>query len=75
MAIEKPGTATEPETDAPAADQTPAEPQDAKAKFREALARKQDAAHRSAEGRRNTGNVHGSEVTGGGRRSFRRKTG
>lgn len=49
--------------------------EDAKARFREALSRKQDAAHRSAEGRRNTGVVHGSEVTGGGKRTFRRKTG
>ena len=51
------------------------EPQDAKAKFREALARKQDAAHRTAEGRQNTGIVHGSEVTSSGKRTFRRKTG
>lgn len=48
---------------------------DPKARFREALDRKQQAAHRSEEARRNTGNVHGSEVTGGGRRAFRRKTG
>ncbi|HWS57771.1 MAG TPA: DUF5302 domain-containing protein [Actinotalea sp.] len=53
----------------------PAQPQDAKAKFREALARKQDAAHRTAEGRQNTGIVHGSEVTSSGKRTFRRKTG
>ena len=51
------------------------EPQDAKAKFREALARKQDTAHRTAEGRQNTGIVHGSEVTSSGKRTFRRKTG
>ncbi len=49
--------------------------EDAKARFRAALDRKQESAHRSAEGRRNTGVVHGSEVTGGGRRTFRRKTG
>ena len=48
---------------------------DAKARFREALDRKQDYAHRSAEGRQNTGVVHGSEVTSGGKRTFRRKTG
>lgn len=50
-------------------------PQDAKSRFREALARKQDSAHRSAEGRQNTGVVHGSEVKAGGKRTFRRKTG
>lgn len=50
--------------------------EDAKARFREALERKQDAAHRTAEGRGNTGPVHGAEVSGGGgRRVFRRKTG
>jgi hypothetical protein len=48
---------------------------DAKARFREALERKQQAAHRTEEARRNTGVVHGSEVTSGGRRTFRRKTG
>ncbi len=53
---------------------TPA-PDDAKARFREALARKKEAAHRTEESRRNTGQVHGSEVTGGGKRTFRRKTG
>jgi len=51
------------------------EAQDAKARFREALARKQDTAHRTAEGRQNTGIVQGSEVTSGGKRTFRRKTG
>ena len=50
-------------------------PTDAKARFREALARKHDSAHRSAEGRQNTGVVQGSEVTGAAKRSFRRKTG
>ena len=48
---------------------------DAKERFREALERKKDGAGRTAEGRRNTGAVHGSEVSGGGRRTFRRKTG
>lgn len=47
---------------------------DAKAKMREALERKKEHDHISAEGRRNTGQVHGSEVTGG-RRMFRRKSG
>ena len=59
------------ETDAP----TTAAPADAKARFREALDRKHDNAHRSAEGRQNTGVVQGSEVTSGGKRTFRRKTG
>lgn len=54
--------------------QAPGEPMDAKARFRAALDRKHDAAHRSAEGRQNTGVVQGSEVTGG-KRTFRRKTG
>lgn len=48
---------------------------DAKARFREALERKQGAAHRSAQGRANTGTVHGPETTGPGKRTFRRKTG
>lgn len=48
--------------------------EDAKAKMREALERKKSNEHLSAEGRRNTGQVHGSEVSGG-RRMFRRKSG
>lgn len=47
---------------------------DNKAKMREALERKKANEHITAEGRRNTGQVHGSEVTGG-RRMFRRKSG
>lgn len=47
---------------------------DNKAKMREALDRKKENEHISAEGRRNTGQVHGSEVAGG-RRMFRRKSG
>ncbi len=48
---------------------------DAKAKMREALERKKaNEDHLTAEGRRNTGQVHGSEVAGG-RRMFRRKSG
>lgn len=54
---------------------TPAPDDETKARFREALERKQQAEHRSEEARRNTGNVHGSGVTGGGKRTFRRKTG
>jgi hypothetical protein len=46
-----------------------------KEKFREALDRKNSAAHVSAEGSRNTGSVHGSESTGPGKRMFRRKSG
>lgn len=67
----------DPEEGAPAApeDAAPAASEDAKARFREALERKQEAGHRTADGRRNTGPVHGSEVAGGGRRTFRRKTG
>lgn len=53
----------------------PGASEEAKAKFREALERKKQAGHRSTEGREGTGGVHGSEVTGGGRRTFRRKTG
>ncbi|WP_199423759.1 DUF5302 domain-containing protein [Actinotalea solisilvae] len=63
-----------PETGTAAQDGDTAAP-DAKARFREALERKQGAAHRSAQGRANTGVVHGSEVTGRGKRTFRRKTG
>ena len=47
---------------------------DAKTKMREALERKKENEHLTAEGRRNTGQVHGSEVTTG-RRMFRRKSG
>jgi len=54
---------------------TPGASEDAKAKFREALERKKQSAHRSAEGRDAGSGVHGPEVTGGGRRAFRRKTG
>jgi len=48
--------------------------EDNKAKMREALNRKKESEHLTAEGRRNTGQVHGSEVTTG-RRMFRRKSG
>ena len=49
--------------------------QQAKERFKEALDRKNASAHRSADRAENDGQVHGSEVSGGGRRSFRRKTG
>lgn len=49
--------------------------QDAKAKFREALDRKNAASHRTADGGSNTGSVHGSETVGPVQRTFRRKSG
>jgi hypothetical protein len=49
--------------------------EDAKAQFKAALERKNAAAHRSEDAARNTGSVHGPEVSGGGKRAFRRKTG
>ena len=48
---------------------------DAKARFREALERKRATASREGEARRNNGSVHGSEVAGSTRRTYRRKTG
>lgn len=62
-------------TESTAPSSPPAPADDAKARFREALERKHDSAHRSAEGRQNTGVVQGSEITGAAKRSFRRKTG
>ncbi|SDS63385.1 DUF5302 domain-containing protein [Paraoerskovia marina] len=55
----------------------PGAPSDeARAKFREALERKQASRHRTAEGDRNTGAVHGSETAGPmQQRTFRRKSG
>ncbi|BDZ42761.1 hypothetical protein GCM10025865_20600 [Paraoerskovia sediminicola] len=49
--------------------------EDAKAKFRAALDRKNAGAHPTAEGERNTGQVHGSETAGPVQRTFRRKSG
>lgn len=50
--------------------------QDAKAKMREALKRKNSGDHPTAEGARNTGAVHGPEVVGDAKKTFRpRKTG
>ncbi len=49
--------------------------EDAKAKFRAALDRKNAAAHRSAESEENQGSVHGSETAGPMQRTFRRKSG
>lgn len=48
---------------------------DTKAKFKEALERKNAAQHRTAEGDTNTGSVHGSETVGKTQRTFRRKSG
>ena len=62
-------------TESAAPDSRPVAGGDVRARFREALARKHDSAHRSAEGRQNTGVVQGSEITGAAKRSFRRKTG
>lgn len=49
--------------------------QDAKARFKEALDRKNAARHRTAAGDVNTGAVHGSETTGPVQKMFRRKSG
>jgi hypothetical protein len=48
---------------------------DTRAKFKEALAKKNAANHRSADSDRNTGSVHGSETTGPVQQMFRRKSG
>jgi hypothetical protein len=48
---------------------------DAKARFKEALDRKNAARSRSAAGDVNTGAVHGSETTGPVQKMFRRKSG
>lgn len=48
---------------------------DAKARFKEALDRKNAARGRSAAGDVNTGAVHGSETTGPVQKMFRRKSG
>ncbi|WP_166846874.1 DUF5302 domain-containing protein [Isoptericola sp. BMS4] len=49
--------------------------EDTKARFREALERKNAARHRSASSDANTGAVHGSETNGPVQRMFRRKSG
>lgn len=48
---------------------------DAKAKFKEALDRKNAARRRTSAGDVNTGAVHGSETTGPVQKMFRRKSG
>ncbi len=59
------------------ASSTPDDPRaDVKAKMREALDKKREAQHASAETVRNTGAVHGPEVTGNAsQKMFRRKSG
>ncbi len=69
---------TEHTSTGPAGDEStndPAPPTDPKERFRQALEAKNKAAHRTSDGVRADGSVHGSEVTGGGKRTFRRKTG
>lgn len=56
------------------ADTTP-EPETAKEKMRQALERKNERAHQVNTARQNTGTVHGSQTDGGGKRTFRRKSG
>lgn len=48
---------------------------DAKERFRAALDRKKNAEHHHEQARQSTGGVHGAEVAGSTRRTFRRKTG
>lgn len=60
--VEEPKVATAPSTDA-------------KAKFKEALDRKNAARSRTSAGDVNTGAVHGSETTGPVQKMFRRKSG
>jgi len=49
--------------------------EDAKARFKEALDRKNAARHRTADGETNTGAVRGSETSGPVQKMFRRKSG
>ena len=60
--VEEPKAATAPSTDA-------------KARFKEALDRKNAARQRTSAGDVNTGAVHGSETTGPVQKMFRRKSG
>ncbi|UNX55777.1 DUF5302 domain-containing protein [Georgenia sp. TF02-10] len=46
-----------------------------KEKMRQALERKNQRAHRANQARQNTGTIHGSQVNGAGKRTFRRKSG
>lgn len=56
-------------------DQPSAVSEEAKEKFRAALERKKTQGHRTADGGRNTGAVHGSETAGPVQRRFQRKSG
>lgn len=58
-----------------AQDDATAVTEDTKEKFRRALERKNAAGQRSTDGARNTGAVHGPEVSGSAPRMFRRKSG
>lgn len=49
--------------------------EDTKARFKEALDRKNAASHKTSDGDENTGSVRGSEVVGMTQRTFRRKSG
>lgn len=49
--------------------------EEAKAKFREALERKKERNHPTADGDTNTGVVHGPESVAQTQRTFRRKSG
>lgn len=49
--------------------------EDTKARFREALERKRAGGRHGEGGPSNSGAVHGSETMGGGRRTFRRRSG
>ncbi len=66
---------TEHDTSGAADDLTATPTEDPKERFRQALERKNASGHRTADGVRAGGAVHGPEVTGGGKRTFRRKTG
>jgi hypothetical protein len=48
---------------------------EAKARFKEALEKKNAARHRTSDAERNTGSVHGSETSGPVQPMFRRKSG
>lgn len=60
---------------AKSSDPAPSAAESAKARFKEALDRKNAAAHHTSEGGSSTGPVHGSETMGEIRRTFRRRSG
>ena len=57
------------------AEPDPAEQDEVKRKFREALERKQAQRHRTETAAGNAGKAHGAHGQAGGKRSFRRKAG